>query len=152
MIEMQIDNRLVGATAENIFLSLMNEEGIFAHSFDTAGFDGIVFDIHNKYFKVGKSLFFVQIKCRGSPDENYHPQGHSQLTFDKISTIGEELQIPETSLYIVVGFFKNNDIRQMNYYIVPLSSLSKFEKNGNYRFSPPKCEKAMLSDPNIKSI
>ena len=149
---MQIDKRLVGTTTENIFLSLMNQAGIFAHSFDTAGFDGIVFDIDNKYFKVGKSPFFVQIKSRGSPSENYHPQGHPGVTFERISVISEELLIPETSLYFIVGFFKNNDIRQMNYYIVPFSSLSKFEKNGNYRFSPSKCDEAMLSDSNIKSI
>jgi len=130
----------------------MNEKGIFAHSFDTAGFDGIVFNIDNKYFKAGKSPSFVQIKCRGSESENYHTQGHPQVTFDKISVISEELLIPKTSLYLVVGFFKNNDIRQMNYYIVPFSSLSQFEKNGHYRFSPLICDEAMLSDSNIKSI
>ncbi|MGZ4864572.1 MAG: hypothetical protein ACXV5H_07135 [Halobacteriota archaeon] len=113
---MQIDSRLVGTTTENIFLSLMNLEGIFAHSFNTAAFDGVVFDIHNKYFKVGKSLFFVQIKCRGSKGDTCNPQGHSQQTLDKILAISEELQIPNTSLYIIVGFFKNNDIRQMKYY------------------------------------
>jgi hypothetical protein len=95
---MQIDSRLVGRTTENIFLSLMNEEEIFAHSFDAAGFDGIVFDIHNKYFKVGRSPFYVQIKCRGLPGEKYDPQGHSLKTFDKISAISEEIRIPETSL------------------------------------------------------
>jgi hypothetical protein len=77
----------VGTTTENIFLSLMNEKGIFAHSFDTAGFDGIVFNIDNKYFKAGKSPSFVQIKCRGSESENYHTQGHPQVTFDKYPSL-----------------------------------------------------------------
>jgi hypothetical protein len=78
--------------------------------------------------------------------------GTPSKTFDKISVISEKLQIPKNSLYVIVGFFKTNDIRQMKYYIVPFSSLSKFENDGNYRFSPPKCEKTMLSDLNIKSI
>ena len=75
---MKIDTRLVGATAENIFLSLINERGVFAHSFDAAGFDGIVFDVNNRYFKVGRCPFFVQIKCRGSKGKEFNPQGHPQ--------------------------------------------------------------------------
>jgi len=149
---MHIDNRLVGTTTENIFLSLMNEKGIFAHSFDTAGFDGIVFDIHKKYFKVGKSPFFVQIKCRGSKSEKYNAQGFPKKTFEKIVAVSKRLRIPETSLYMIFGFFKNNDIRQMNYYIVPFSSLWLFRKKGEYRFSPTKCEEALLGDSNITSI
>lgn len=31
-----IDSRLVGATAEHVFLRLMNQKGVFATSFDTA--------------------------------------------------------------------------------------------------------------------
>ena len=149
---MQIDNRLVGTTTENIFLSLMNEKGIFAYSFDAAAFDGIVFDIHKKYFKVGKYPFFVQIKCRGSKGEKYNAQGHPQKTFEKIAAIGKILRIPETSLYVIVGFFKNNDIRQMRYYIVPFSSLRLFYKQGHYRFSPKKCEEAIFRDSSITSI
>jgi hypothetical protein len=44
MKKMNIDTRLVGRTAENVFLSLLNQRGVFATSFDTQGFDWIVFD------------------------------------------------------------------------------------------------------------
>ena len=56
---MEIDSRLVGETSENMFLSLMNQQGVFAHSFDTIAFDGIDFDLRNKYLKVGTSPFFL---------------------------------------------------------------------------------------------
>ncbi len=130
----------------------MNEQGIFAHSFDAAAFDGIVFDLHNEFFKVGESPFFVQIKCRGSKTAQYSPQGLSQKTIDKIAGIAKQLKISERSLYLVVGFFKNEDIRQMTYYIVPFSSLHLFEKNGNYRFWPAKCEEVRMQDPHITMI
>jgi hypothetical protein len=47
------DSRLVGSTAENIFLSILNERGVFATSFDTVAFDGIVYDTDRRFFKVG---------------------------------------------------------------------------------------------------
>ena len=141
---MIIDSRLIGETTENIFLSLLNQQGIFANSFDSAAFDGIVFDIHNNYFKVGSSPFFVHIKCRGSRSERYNPQGHSHATIEKITGMAERLMIPYESLYFVTGFFKNDDIRQMIYYIVPFGSLKEFENKGNYRLWPEKCNEIML--------
>jgi hypothetical protein len=149
---LRIDSRLVGETSENVFLSLMNQRGIFAHSFDTAGFDGIVFDLRNKYFKVGSSPFFVQIKCRGSKTNKYNAQGHPRATIEKITDVADRLNISEQSLYFVVGFFKNDDVRQMKYYIVPFASLRRFENRGHYRFWPDRCDDIMSNDPNITSI
>ena len=149
---MKIDNRLVGQTSENIFFSLLNQKGVFAHPFDTAGFDGIVFDFQNELFKVGKSPFFIQIKCRGAKGHEYNAQGHSQKTIEKIRNVARELQLPDTSLYFVVGFFKNDDIRKILYYVIPFGSLGQFEKNGNYRFSPVKCKEESVRDMNITII
>lgn len=146
------DCLLVGTTAENIFLALMNEAGITAVSYDTKGFDGIVIDKENRYFKVGKHPFYVQIKCRGCADENC-VAGYGKKVFEKISNIATADDIPQTSLYVVLGFYRYNDIRQMKYWIVPFSSLKTFDTGkSQYRFSPKICEKAMLSDSNIKSI
>lgn len=143
-----IDSRLVGTTGENIFLWLLNQRGIFSTSFDTAGFDGICYDPENTYFKVGQSPFYVQIKCRGSKGDLYNPQGHSQEVFDKMFNLAHSLGIPETSLYFVVGFFKNDDIRTVIYYAMPLHIVSLF-KVGHYRFSVERCEAAMQSDTTI---
>jgi len=147
----KIDSRLVGTTAENIFLSLLNQRGIFAHSFDTAGFDGIAFDIDNQHFKLGQSPFYVQIKCRGSKGSKPNDQGHRVTTVDKIVSIAKDLRIPQTSLYFVVGFFKNNDIRNITFFTIPFSSLQQFKTaEGNYyRFSVSACKRAMEQDPNI---
>ena len=137
------DTRLVGTTAENIFLSLLNERGIFATSFDTAGFDGIVFDSDKQLFKHGDPPFYVQIKCRGSKADEYNPQGHSPKLFQDIIVIADELKIPETSLYLAVGFFKNSDIRTINFFCMPLEqamNLFKFKSNVEYRFSYKQCE------------
>ena len=149
---MKIDTRLVGATAENVFLSLINERRVFAHSFDAAGFDGIVFDVNNRYFKVGRSPFFVQIKCRGSKGKEFNPQGHPQKTISNINAVANELKIPDKSLYFVVGFFKNNDIRQMTFFIIPFASLHLFEKNRQYRFSVSKCKAVKQRDSTIREI
>jgi hypothetical protein len=56
----------------SIILSLVNQQGVFATSFDTEGLDGIVFDPDHRLFKVGQSPFFVQIKCRGSNANGYN--------------------------------------------------------------------------------
>jgi hypothetical protein len=149
---MEVDNRLIGETSENIFLSLLNERGVFAHVFDTAGFDGIAFDLKNRYFKIGKAPFFVQIKCRGAKSDRYSTQGHSPDVFEHILKIARELKIPRSSLYLVLGFFKNNDIRQIRFYIIPFSSLLRFKGKGTYRFSVAKCEAACNVDPRIISI
>ena len=96
------DHRLVGETAENVFLSLLNSRGVFAASLDTAGFDGVVFDTEKQFFKTGESPFYVQIKCRGSKGKRFSTQGHSTDTIEKIRQVAQELQIPQSSVYFVV--------------------------------------------------
>ncbi|MGO9137239.1 MAG: hypothetical protein ACLP9S_04560 [Syntrophales bacterium] len=137
-----IDSRLVGATAEHLFLSLVNQQGVFATSFNTAGFDGIAFDPKHKIFKVGDSPFYVQIKCRGSKHSDYSAQGHSKTTINKIIRLAKRLGIPAKSLYFVVGFFKEHDIRKIRFFIIPFASLRHFEKTSTrqYRFSVKACD------------
>lgn len=142
-----IDNRLVGATAENIFLSLVNQQEIFAISFDTAGLDGIVFDLKKKLFKVGDPPYYVQIKCRGADGDKFNPQGHSQIIFDSIIDRAKSLHIAKTSLYFVAGFFNKNDIRNIKFFSIPFSLLSRFKKGDQeYRFSLKVCEGAVQSE------
>jgi hypothetical protein len=114
------DSRLVGSMAENVFLSILNERGVFATSFDTVAFDGIVYDTNRRYFKVGDPPSYVQIKCRGSEGEQYNSQGHSSSTINRMRQVAQDLGIPESSLYFVVGFFKHSDIRTVVYYCIPL--------------------------------
>jgi hypothetical protein len=106
---MLIDTRLIGTTSENLFLSLLNQNGVFAHSFDSASFDGIVFDLRKRYFKVGACPSFVQIKCRGSAKDQYSTQGHSPETIEAIMKSADELKIPPELLYFVSWFFKDKD-------------------------------------------
>ena len=149
---MIVDSRLIGTTAENMFLSLLNQRGVFAHSFDTVGFDGIAFDLQNRLFKVGASPSYLQIKCRGSSGEQYSTQGHSPETIEAIRDTARQLQIPEESLYFVVGFFRNNDIRETVYYVIPLGSLPPFRGNAQYRFSVQRCEQMVRSDPGMTKL
>jgi hypothetical protein len=146
------DNRLVGTTAENVFLSLLNQQGIFANPFDTAGFDGIAFDLDRRVFVVGEPPFYVQIKCRGAKGEKFNPQGHSQKTIDDIRAIGRGLNIEDTSLYFVTGFFNRNDIRNISFFVVPFVSLEIFKGKEQYRFSFSRCQSAMKEDSRIKQI
>ena len=148
------DVRLVGVTAENIFLSLLNEREILSHTFDTSGFDGIIFDINNEYFKIGNSPFYVQIKCRGSKTNKFNSQGHSPLVFNKIRDTANKLKIPESSLYFIVGFYKNCDIREMNYYIIPFDELGYFKKENNkeYRFTDKNCDQLAQQNENVIKI
>lgn len=139
------DSRLTGSIAEDIFLSLLNEQEIFATSFDTVAFDGIVYDTEGQYFRTGKSPFYVQIKCRGSNDAGFNPQGHSSRTFEQMREVARGLNIPETSLYFVAGFFNNGDIRTVVYYCVPLEQVERFQSKsgGQYRFFVERCEQVV---------
>ena len=137
------DSRLVGSTAEDIFLSVLNERGVFATSFDTVALDGIVFDTERRYFKVGESPSYVQIKCRGSEGEHFNPQGHSPTTIDSMRRVAKELRIPEASLYFVVGFFRRANIRTVVYYCIPLGELHRFQTTSQYRFSIDRCEQEL---------
>src|SRR5215207_5941785 len=114
------DSRLAGSTAENIFLCILNERGVFAISFDTVAFDGTVYDTNRRYFKVGGSPHYIQIKCRGSEGKQYNPQGRSRNTIDGVRRVAQHLDIPESSLYFVVGFYKPGDIQTAVYYGIPL--------------------------------
>jgi hypothetical protein len=143
------DTRLVGSTSENIFLSLLNDNGVLATSFDTAGLDGVVYDLKNKYFKVGNPPYYVQIKCRGSKSDKFNPQGHSILAIDKIRSFAKQIQLPESSLYFVVGFYKNNDIRTITFFSIPFRLLRVFKGTDHYRFSVTKCEEATNKHKNI---
>lgn len=148
----RIDTRLVGQTAENVFLSLLNQKGIFSASFDTQGFDGIVFDDENRFFKVGLSPFYVQIKYRGSQEDHFYPQGHSQTVFQKMRSFAQALSIEESSLYFVAGFFRSNDIRTLVFFTIPLSDLEEFKSKREFRFSVEKCREVMSRVSNIFEI
>jgi hypothetical protein len=148
----RIDNRLVGQTAENIFLSLLNQQGIFATAFNTVAFDGIVFDIRNRYFKVGDFPFYVQIKCRGSHTDEFNPQGFPHKTFDDILELAAHLTVPKESLYFVVGFFKGNDIRNIVFFGIPFGAISRFETAQQYRFSVKRCSDLVSEEMGIFRI
>ncbi|MGH7889113.1 MAG: hypothetical protein ACRENF_01015, partial [Thermodesulfobacteriota bacterium] len=146
------DSRLVGRTAEDIFLSLLNGKGIFANRLDAPRFDGIIFDFKRKIFKVGKPPNYVQIKCRGSQKIGANSQGHSPETFRKMLTLAKNLRIPISSLYLALGFYKDSDIRKVVYYVIPFGSLRRFKGGQQYRFSVRACEEAMRKDRGITKL
>lgn len=145
-----VDKRLIGATAENIFLSLVNQRGVFATSFDTEGLDGIAFDPDRRLFKRGPSPFYVQVKSRNSDSANYKTKN---FPFDRMRSIegfAKNLGVPYESLYFVAGFSKDNDIRTVRFFGIPFTSLDRFGTDkGWYNFSPKSCEAAMQEDESI---
>lgn len=143
------DSRLVGSTAENIFLSLLNERGVFATSFDTVALDGVAYDTDRRYFKVGESPSYVQIKCRGSGGEQFNPQGHAPRIFHSMRAVAQNLKIPESSLYFVAGFFRRGDIRTVVYYCIPLAELEWFKTTSQYRFSVERCDQLIEPEGKI---
>lgn len=135
-----VDVRIKGEAVENIFFALLNENGVFSQKFDTTSFDGIVFDINNEYFKLGKSPFIVQIKSRGAFVEKHNDNGILKKDIEKIKFKANELNIVESSLYLVHAFYNNGDIRSIVYFIIPFSKLNLFDNGGNqYRFNYKKC-------------
>ena len=147
---MVADTRLIGQTAENIFLALVNQGGVHATVFDSEGFDGIIFDINKTLFTKGESPFFTQIKCRGSSSEKFNNQGHSVAAIEKMFKVAEKLNISKSSLYFTAGFFNNDDIRSIIFYSLPLTEIHHFQtKKGNYRFAVDSCEKALGTVPGI---
>lgn len=143
------DSRLVGRTAENLFLSLLNQQGIAAGSLDMAAFDGIVFDLRHHFFKTGESPYFVQIKCRGSKHPTYDSQGINSDTIEAMGAAGTKLGIAGRSTYLIVGFYKDNDIRTSRFFGVPFEFLRRFKSGTQYRFSVKRCEEEC---PNMDSI
>jgi hypothetical protein len=141
---MNVDTRLIGKTAENVFLALINRRGVFATSFDTEAFDVIIFDQNHTLFKRGgKSPYYTQIKCRGS-NGKFNSQGHAKKVIQKIKQVAKDLGIDKKSVYFTVGFFKSGDIRTLQFYTIPLSQLERFKgKNSGYRFSVEACEQAI---------
>lgn len=123
---MVVDERLTGETAENIFLSLVNQRGVFATSFDTEGLDGIAFDPDHRLFKAGESPFFFQIKARGSASDAYNSRNFPSDGIRKIESFAKDLGLSYDSLYFVVGFYKQSDVRTIRYFSIPFSSLDSF--------------------------
>jgi hypothetical protein len=148
-----IDKSLIGDTAENIFLSLLNQRGVFATSFATEGLDGVAFDPDNRLFKVGQSPFYVQIKSRNSDSANYKTKNFPHDRMRNIESFATNLGLPTDSLYFVVGFSRENDIRTMQYYGIPYVSLDRFRTDkGWYNFSVKSCEAAIQEDDSIFRI
>ena len=119
---------------------------------DTVAFDGVAYDTDRRYFEVGESPSYVQIKCRGSGGEHFNPQGHGPETFGRMRKVAQNLGIPETSLYFVAGFFRRGDIRTVVYYCVPLGELDQFKTTSQYRFSVERCDQAIESEGKIFRI
>lgn len=145
-----VDKRLIGETVENVFLSLVNQRGVFATSFDTEGLDGIAFDPNHRLFKVGRSPYFVQVKGRNSDSATYKTKNFPSDGVRGIEGFAEDLGIPHESLYFVAGFSKDNDIRTVRFFGIPFSSLDRFGTDkGWYNFSVKGCEAAMREDEGI---
>jgi hypothetical protein len=151
-MKIQTDTRLIGQTAENIFLSIINQRGIFATSFDTEAFDGIAFDPDKNLFKEGASPFYIQIKCRGSKGSKFNPQGHSTSVFDKMRSFADALGIDQQSLYFVPGFYRHNDIRTIRFFGIPLSQIGNFKSASQYRFSVKNCLNTMEESSSIFEV
>ena len=126
------------------------QRGVSAIEFDSDGFDGIIFDINKTIFTKGESPLYTQIKCRGSSSEKFNNQGHSVASIEKMFKVAEKLTISKISLYFTAGFFKNNDIRSIIFYSIPLAEIQHFKtKKGNYRFAVDSCENALRTVPGI---
>ncbi len=151
-IKTAVDKRPIGETTENVFLSLVNQRGVFATAFDSEGLDGIAFDPDHSLFKVGRSPFFVQIKSRNSDSESYKSKNFPHDGIGSIESFAQNLGIPKGSLYFVVGFSKENDIRTIRYFAIPFTSLPRFSASKWYVFSVGKCEAAMEEDSGIFSL
>jgi len=149
---MKIDTRLVGATAEKVFLSLVNQKGIFATSFDTVALDGIVYDANRQLFKVGQPPSYVQIKVRGSGGDDFNPQGHGPDDVQAMNQMADDLSIPRDCLYFVVGFFKNADIRTLVFFGIPLGEMARFWSGAQFRFSVASCRKEVEEANTIFEI
>ncbi len=135
-----LDSRVQGAAAEHILVSLLSQqEGIHAVSFDTVGFDVIVWDLHNHIFSSG-SPSYVQVKLRMSTTDRFTSQGHDRDTISKLFKVAESLGVDEEQCYFCLCFAKNCDVRTSEYFIVPLTKIHLFDNGGaQYRFSYRKC-------------
>jgi len=143
------NNKLNEKTAENILLSLINDQGIFANPIDAIGFEGIVFDTRNRFFKLGKSPFYLSIKCIASSTDDYGMEVMNRLSMQKITSLADTLRIDPESLYFAVGFYRGANIRDIVYYVIPFSALGYFESGDEYRFSVKACDDAREKDANI---
>jgi hypothetical protein len=145
-----VDKRLIGETAENIFLSLVNQRGVFATSFDTEGLDGIAFDPDHLLFNSGQSPYYVQVKSRNSDSANYKTKNFPFDRMRGIEAFARNLGIRHESLYFVAGFSKDNDIRTVEFFGIPFLSLDRFgTEKGWYNFSVKSCRAAMQEDSSI---
>lgn len=138
---MRDDTRLYGETAEKVFLSLLSQRGILAASFDTEGLDGVVYDMGGQLFKVGRPPFYVQIKYRGSKRDEFEPQGHDPAVVEAMKRVASDLSLPEDSLYFVVGFARNADIRTLVFFGIPLAEMGRFRPGAQFRLSVAECRK-----------
>ncbi len=66
--------------------------------------------------------------------------------------MARELQIPETSFYLDVGFCRDNDIRTVVLFGIPFGSLHMFKTATEYRFSVKGCREAMADDRSIFAL
>ena len=134
-----MDSSLTDKTAENIFLSLLQQQGLAATTLDLQSLNGIVTTPKNKIFGFGTAPYYVQIKCRGSSTKTFKTQAHPPKTFERIRVTAKRLKIPITSVYFVVGFYHNSDVRTIKFFGIPLDELSPFKWRGHYRFSMKRC-------------
>ncbi|MFI5251542.1 MAG: hypothetical protein ACHQQQ_03825 [Bacteroidota bacterium] len=134
-----VDRRLIGRTAENLFLSILSQKGITAAAFDTEGIDCIVFDLKKDFFQKGTSPFYVQIRCRNSVKQSWNSTGIGYSSIKKIRKIAKGLKINSKSVYYVVGFSNSNDIRTIKYFAYPIKDIH-LKRKGQFRVYMKKCE------------
>jgi hypothetical protein len=52
----------------------------------------------------------------------------------EIEAFAQNLGLPDDSLFFVVGFYKENDVRTVKYFGISFSSLDQFRTNGWHDF------------------
>jgi len=109
-----------------------------------------VFDPKNRMFKRGQSQFFVQVKSRNSDSANYKTKNFPADGMRSIEAFANGLGILFESLYFVVGFSRDGDVRTVTFFGIPFSSLDRFRtEKGWYNFSVRNCEEARQEDDDI---
>ena len=113
---------LVTADAsEHILVWCLTRKQLYAQKVSMAGFDIFAVDPNGKVFdKKAKAL--ISVKAVGG-----NICGR-RINIDDMETIADEMWLQPRWLYLAIGFFNKNDIRNIVFYLIPLKEAKKWVK------------------------
>ncbi|MCG3204910.1 MAG: hypothetical protein KCHDKBKB_01627 [Elusimicrobia bacterium] len=125
-------------TLKELFFSVLQNNGVAPQPLEHAFLDGLAADSQGVVFKGSEApqFFYLATQQKNSPL-------HLSNLDDKLKKLRTEFKkkgMTKISIFLVIGFFVEGNMRQTEFFVLPVNMKKAFSKAGSTVFSYERCD------------